>query len=446
MRFIVSVVMAAFLLLPGALAQPAATPPMGWNSWDAYGFTITEDQFRANVAELAKLKYLGWKYAVIDEGWYMADPFGKNLQERKYLLDDHGLLLPALSRFPSSAGGAGLKPLGDLVHSHGLKFGVHIIRGIPKQAVEANLPIAGSSFRAADAANTADLCSWDDGNYGIRDNAAGQAYYDSMVKLFADWGIDFIKIDCVADHPYVGSEIRQISRAIKHSGREMVLSLSPGPTNLSHAAEVASLAQMWRIADDTWDGWSFAPKDWPNGVLTGFDKLAQWRGHAKPGNWPDADMLPFGSLRPHPGWGEPRASRLSMDEMRTMFTLWAIARSPLILGANLTELDDATRAVITNKAVIAVNQTATDSHPVDGLPAGVLAWVALAGSAQKPVRYVAVFNNSDVATDVQESWSQLSLPGKVYVVTDLWSGEKTPKAPGGRVHLAPHASAIYRLQ
>ncbi|MGB8600887.1 MAG: glycoside hydrolase family 27 protein [Rhizomicrobium sp.] len=455
MRFILSVLMAALLLSPGTLAQasagraasgPAQTPPMGWNSWDAYGFTITEDQFRANVAELVKLKDLGWKYAVIDEGWYMADPLGKNLQERNYQLDGNGLLIPALARFPSAAGGAGLKPLADLVHSHGLKFGVHIIRGIPKQAVEANLPIAGSHFRAADAANKADLCSWDDGNYGIRDTAAGQAYYDSMVKLFADWGIDFIKIDCVADHPYVGSEIRQISQAIKHSGREMVLSLSPGPTSLTHAAEVGKLAQMWRIADDTWDGWSFAPKDWPNGVLTGFDKLAQWRGHAKPGNWPDADMLPFGSLRPHPGWGEPRASRLSVDEMRTMFTLWAIARSPLILGGNLTELDAATRAVITNKDVIAVNQTVWDSHPVDVAQTSARVWVAQGGAHKKPTRYVAVFNTADTPLDFAARWQDLSLPVPT-ALQDLWGAETNPaRADGLKIHLAPHASVMYRLQ
>lgn len=432
---------------PAVAGEVAPTPPMGWNSWDAYGFTITEAQFRANVVELVKLKSFGWNYAVIDEGWYMANPFGKNLQERAYLLDGNGLLLPALSRFPSSAGGAGLKPLADMVHAEGLKFGVHVIRGIPKQAVEANLPIAGSSFHAAEAADKADLCSWDEGNYGVRANAAGQAYYDSMIRLFAQWGVDFIKIDCIADHPYAVSEIRQVSQAIKNSGRDMVLSLSPGPTNISHAAEVGSLAHMWRIADDTWDGWSFAPKDWPNGIMTGFAKLAEWSGHAKPGNWPDADMLPFGSLRPHPGWGEPRTSGLSPDEMRTMFTLWAIARSPLILGANLTELDAVTRAVITNKDVITVNQTAWDSRPVIGLPDGEQVWVAQAGDHSASVRYVAVFNTGNTPRDIVVSWSQLSVPVKGYALQDLWSGVKTPANSNGiRVHLAAHASTIYRLQ
>ena len=358
-------------------AQLQSTPPMGWNSWDAYGFTITEDQFRANVDVLAKMKAQGWTYAVIDEGWYMDNPNGAKLADRKYQLDAHGLLIPSLGRFPSAAGGVGLKPLGDWVHAQGLKFGVHVVRGIPKQAVDSDLPIAGSSFRASEAGDKSDVCSWDDGNYGVADNAAGQAYYDSMVKRYADWGVDYIKIDCISDHPYKGSEIRQVHEAIAHSGRDIVLSLSPGPTNISHAEEVGRLSQLWRIADDSWDGWTFAPNPWPNGLLTGFQKLAEWHAYAKPGNWPDADMLPFGSLRPHPGWGEPRQSRLTDEETKTWFTLWAIARSPLILGANLTEMDAGLKALVSNKNVISVNQTAWESYPVEGLAKDARVWVAL---------------------------------------------------------------------
>ncbi len=271
-------------------------PPMGWNSWDAYGFTIDEAQFKDNVKVLANLKELGWSYAVIDEGWYMADPFGKTLAARKYQLDAHGLLTPDTARFPSAAGGAGLKPLADWVHGHGLNFGIHVVRGIPKQAVAANAPVEGSKFHAADAADQSDLCPWDEGNFGVRDNAAGQAYYDSMIRLYAKWGVDLVKVDCIADHPYKPTEIRQIAQAISNSGRDMVLSLSPGPTNIAHAAEVAKYAQMWRIADDVWDGWDFTrdpkTKNWPNGVLTAFDNLAKWNPYVRPGHWPDADMLP----------------------------------------------------------------------------------------------------------------------------------------------------------
>src|SRR5665213_577960 len=131
----------------------APTPPMGWNSWDAYGFTIDEASFKANAQVLAGMKQFGWQYAVIDEGWYMQDPFGKDLAARKYLYDANGLLAPDASRFPSAAHGAGFKPLADWVHEQGLKFGIHLMRGIPRQVVKENLPIAGTSFHAQDAAN-----------------------------------------------------------------------------------------------------------------------------------------------------------------------------------------------------------------------------------------------------------------------------------------------------
>src|SRR5580698_10345181 len=243
-----SVLIAVALLCaaPALQAQMLApTPPMGWNSWDAFGFTIDESDFKANASVLATLKPFGWNYAVIDEGWYMENPLGSKLAERRYLLDANGLLMPVAARFPSASGDRGFKPLADSVHALGLKFGIHIVRGIPKQAVDDNLPIANSTFRAVDAADRSDTCPWDDGNYGVADNAAGQAYYDSMIKRYAAWGLDFIKVDCIADHPYKPNEIRQIATAIERSGRPIVLSLSPGPTQLVHAEEVIRHTQMW---------------------------------------------------------------------------------------------------------------------------------------------------------------------------------------------------------
>ena len=434
-----------------AVHDVAPTPPMGWNSWDAYGLTIDEAQYKANAAVLASLKRYGWSYAVIDEGWYMADPSGDKRQTRDYQLDSEGRLIPAVGRFPSAAAGEGFKPLAEWVHRRGLKFGIHIVRGIPKQAVEENLPIAGSDFRAADAADTSDTCGWDDGNYGVRDNAAGQAYYDSMIQLYAKWGVDFLKVDCIADHPYKAGEIRQIAEAIKKVGRPIVLSLSPGPTQLQHATEIAKYAQMWRISNDIWDGWHFPvnPKTdgFPSGIDTAFDHLAEWNPYVGAGHWPDADMLPFGSLTPKPGWGEPRHSRLSDEEMRTQFALWAIARSPLILGANLTRLDDAARLVITNRRIIAINQTAEESRPISALPTGfenVRAWRATAMEAGAPVQYVALFNIDDKPATLNVTWNQLGYPGS-HSTLDLWTGTKRQAASSFTVTLPAHGSVVYRL-
>jgi hypothetical protein len=431
--------------------NPAPTPPMGWNSWDAYGWTIGEADFKANAAVIASIKQFGWQYAVIDQGWYMENPLGANLAERKYLLDANGIEIPVASRFPSSADGAGFKPLADWVHAQGLKFGLHIIRGIPRDAVKANLPIAGSKFHAADAADTTDACPWDDSNWGMKDNAAGQAYYDAMLKLYAGWGLDYIKVDCISDHPYRPTEIRQIAAAIGKTGRPMVLSLSPGPTQLEHAAEVAEYAQMWRISDDHWDGWTFPRQtnggEWPFGLRDEFDRLAKWVSYVKPGNWPDADMLPWGWLGPHPGWGEPRQSRLTRDEQQTEFTLWAIARSPLILGANLTKLDEFTRALITNKEVIEINQNAWESKPVKDLPAGfenVRVWRAASGVKIGVHDDVALFNLDDKPVTLHFTWKQIGARGTE--VHNLWDGKSMKAADPVVLTLPAHGSAIYRLQ
>jgi alpha-galactosidase len=452
-RVLLASLFAAFAFGPTILhaQNPAPTPPMGWNSWDAYGLTINEADFKANVAVLAGLKQYGWQYAVIDEGWYMADPFAGNLLQRKYLWDENGILIPVASRFPSAAGGAGFKPLANWVHAQGLKFGIHIVRGIPRQVVEQNLPIAGSSFHAQDAADTSSPCPWDDGNWGVKDNAAGQAYYDSMLMKYASWGLDYIKVDCISDRPYRITEIKQIAAAIKKSGRPIVLSLSPGPTQLEHGSEVGEYAQMWRISDDHWDGWTFPHKpgdgDFPSGIREAFDLLAEWTPYVKPGNWPDADMLPEGSLTPHPGWGEPRQSRETQDEQRTEFTLWAIARSPLILGSNLTRLDEFTRRLITNKEVVEINQKARASHPVKDLPAGfehVRVWEASEGADINSPEFIALFNLDSKSVTLHFTWDQLDIRGKK-AVRNLWDGSKLEGSGPVAVTLPAHGCAIYRM-
>jgi alpha-galactosidase len=423
---------------------------MGWNSWDAYGLTIDEAQFRANVDVLASLKQYGWQYAVIDEGWYMQDPFASGREKQKYVFDANGRLIPALNRFPSSSGNSSLKPIADWVHSKGLKFGIHLIRGIPKESVQRNTPIAGSSFTAKQAADTSDLCPWDEGNYGVQDNAAGQAWYDSMVGLYASWGVDFFKVDCISDHTYKASEIRQLHRAIVKSGRPIVLSLSPGPAAIDHVNVFAPNSQMWRISDDHWDVWADDRKskngtgEFPFTTRDAFDRLAKWNKYAKPGNWPDEDMLPFGSLTPHPGWENARESRLTHDEERTEFTLWAIARSPLILGANLTKLDDFTRSLITNKELIAINQATDQNQPIEKLPAGfehIRAWKATKArwKGNAPI-YLALFNLGDQPAKLHFTWAELGFEGKE--AKNLF-GDGKSSSNDVSLTLPPHASTVY---
>ncbi len=435
----------------------APTPPMGWNSWDAYGFTIDEEQFKANATVLAAMKQFGWQYAVIDEGWYMQNPSGRNLAERKYKMDGNGLLLPDPARYPSSVNGEGFKPLADWVHAQGLEFGIHILRGIPREAAAANLPIAGTSFHAADAADTSSPCPWDDGNWGVKDDAAGQAYYDSMLKLYAGWGLDFIKVDCIADRPYRPTEIRQIAEAIRKTGRPIVLSLSPAPTAPEHAAEVGQYAQMWRISDDHWDGWTFEHKpgqgDFPSGLRNAFDLLAKWFTYTEPGNWPDADMLPEGYLGPHPGWGEARQTRETPDEQKTEFALWAISRSPLIMGANLTRLDPVTRSLMTNQDLLFMNQNATYSRPVNTGALGpgfenARVWRATINQAGERgyAEYFGFFNLDDKPVTLRTTWKELGLDGEKHTAQSAWDDSMTKESKEISVTLPAHGSAVYQVR
>jgi alpha-galactosidase len=352
---------------------------------------------------------------------------------------------PAPERFPSAAGDAGFKPLADYVHALGLKFGLHIIRGIPREAVAKNQPIAGSAFHAPDAADPTDVCPWNAYNYGVRSNEAGQAYYDSMARLYAGWGVDFVKADCIADHPYKPEEIRMLHAALAKSGRPIVLSLSPGPTALDKGEEVSKYAEMWRISDDFWDHWGpWAGHDWSQGLRAQFDTAAKWaEKFSKPGRWADADMLPLGRLGPHPGEGQVRDTLFSRDEQRTMMTLWSIFRSPLIMGGDLPSNDAWTTSLLTNPEVIAVDQLSKDNHAVI---AGqhVAVWTARPESGRG--FYVAVFNIGDDEQNIQYAWKQLGLPEGNLSVRELWETRELGRARSLSVKLKPHASVLYRVR
>ena len=420
-------------------------PPMGWNSWDSYGQTISEADVRANAEVMAaKLKAFGWQYVVVDEGWYVLNP-GGDPKQYQFRLSADGRFLPSESRFPSASGDAGMKPLADYIHSLGLKFGIHMLRGIPREAVAKNLPIADSSFHAAEAADTGDVCPWNLYNYGIKDNPAGQAYYDSVAKLYADWGVDFLKVDCIADHPYKGDEIRMIHEALRKSGRPIVLSLSPGPTAIEHADEVAKYAEMWRISDDFWDHWGvWKGHEWSQGLLAQFTTSAKWSEHQTPGHWPDADMLPLGHLGPHPGEGEVRDTQFTKDEQRTLMTLWAISGSPLMMGGNLTRLDDWTLSLLTNKEVLELDQRGRNGKPVVS-NAKLAIWTAQGTPPTFTAGYVAVFNLSDQEQSLHYSWKQLGLPAGSRFVRDVWANRYLGKQHGFHVKLAPHACVLYEF-
>ena len=430
----------------GASTVIAPHPPLGWNSWDAYGLTITEPQFRDNVQVLAEtLKPFGWQYAVIDEGWFLKNPHDLKVPEKVvYEIDAFGRYNPVPERFPSAivdGKNQGFRAIGDYVHAQGLKFGIHIVRGIPREALKQNLPVADSNYHAKDVADTSDPCPWDPTNWGVRDTPAGQAWYDALLTQYAGWGVDFIKVDCISDHPYKPTEIHMIHHAILKSGRPILLSLSPGPVSPGIAQEIIPYAQMWRISDDLWDYWKNA-RHAPRSVHDQFELAATWAPFARAGTWPDADMLPLGYLGPEPGDGEARQTRLTQAEQRTMFTLWAIMRSPLIIGANLTKLDDWTKSLLTNRDVLYVNQFAHDQRQV-AREGNTVAWTA---AGTNGVHYLALFNLNDRDKTIARSYAFYNLPSASYSSRELWTKEDRGRSDSINVTLPPHSCILLELR
>lgn len=419
--------------------QWAQTPPMGWNSWDCYGSTVEEHEVKANADYMVKnLKKSGWEYIVVDIRWFVENDKagGYNQKDPRYVMDKYGRYLPALNRFPSAKDGQGFKPLADYIHSKGLKFGIHIMRGIPKKAVEEKLPIKGANGITADQIYTTDLqCTWLKDNYTIlADKPGAQEYYDSLFELYAQWGIDFIKIDDLS-RPYHEGEINLIRKAIDKCGRKIVLSTSPGETPISAAAHVGSHANMWRMVDDVWD-------TWPH--ITHLMEVAQkWYPYIAPGTWPDCDMIPLGRISLRGERGEDRMSRLTKDEQYTLMTFFTIFKSPLFFGGDMPSNDAFTLSLLTNAEVLKMHREGTNVKQLfqkDGK-------VAVTSKNPKDGSiYLALFNISDNSSEkVAVRLADLGI--KNAEVTNMWTGEKLGAVKGEVVvSLNAHASVLYKLK
>jgi hypothetical protein len=418
-------------------------PPMGWNSWDSYGTTVNEAQVRANADWMAKnLKEFGWQYVVVDMEWFVTNPVPEgNAKDSLYSMDETGRYVPAPNRFPS-AREAGFKPLASYIHSLGLKFGIHILQGIPRQAVQQNLPIEGSTFHASDAADTSGTCKWNFDNYDVKNTPAGQAYYDSIARLYASRGVDLIKVDCIAIGPYKGDEIRMLSNALRKTGRPIVLSLSPGPAPLEKQLEMQEYATQWRISNDIWDIWH-STDFYPQGLNDQFVKVAAWASDPRRGHYPDADMLPLGYLGPAPGWGAARQTRLTHDEQQTFLTLWGIFRSPLMMGGDLPHNDEWTTALLTNREFLNVDQHSRDTKVAVTSDKDVV-WTSIPEDGTG--HYLAIFNRTEATQTLHYTWTQLGIPEGDYRLRDLWKHKELGNAKQIEVTLAPHASVLYRAQ
>jgi len=407
---------------------------MGWNSWDCFGGSVTEDEVVANAEFMAaELKEYGWDTVVVDIQWYEPDPGEHHYNEvADPVLDAWGRQLPAPNRFPSAADGS-FKALADRVHSLGLKFGVHMMRGIPKKAVDLDLPVLGGGTTAAQIADRENACTWNPDNYGIDHTAPGaQAYYDSQVAQFAEWGVDFIKLDDVLHPPTQCTEIAAYSRAIDACGRPIVLSLSPGRAlSLAHLEALRAHSEMWRISDDLWDDW--------HALREMFQRAARWAPHQVPGAWGDADMLPLGRIGIRAHVGEPRFSRLTIEEQRTMLTLWCVMRSPLMFGGHLPETPADTLDLLRNPEVLALLGN-NGSREVVRDHSQVI-WTADLDDADA----VAVFWLGDEDVDLDVHLDDVGAAHRTSA-RDLWSGEEVPVEDGRvRVRVPAHGTRLLRL-
>lgn len=422
--------------------QWAETPPLGWNSWDCYGAAVNEEEVRGNAQYMAEhLKPYGWEYIVVDIQWY--EPGAVSSAYRPYVpleMDACSRLIPAANRFPSAADGQGFKPLADYVHGLGLKFGIHIMRGIPRQAVHADTPLLGTNATARSIAKTWNgaICKWNTDMYGVDPSKDGaQAYYNSLFELYASWGVDYVKVDDIADSLLYGiqlDEIQLIRKAIDTCGRPMVLSLSPGPAPLEFAEELKAYANLWRMTDDFWDIWR---------LLHGmFERCEKWAPHVGAGNWPDCDMLPLGhiGIRSVDGGASDRWTRFTRDEQQTMMSLWAIFRSPLMFGGELRDNDEWTLSLLTNEEVLDVLRHGRGARQLYRENERIV-WTS---EGSEGVRYVALFNASDDVQTLQVTPSQLGTDA-IGSVRDLWNREELGTLGELSFTLAPHASILLKL-
>jgi len=413
---------------------------MGWNSYDCYGNSVTEEEVKANADYMAdNLAKHGWEYIVVDYYWYCPPDIARRKPgPDEYLIDEYGRLIPHPDKFPSAANGQGFKPLADYVHSKGLKFGIHIMRGIPREAVKKNLPIANSSYCAADIANEESICNWSEVMYGINMSKPGaQDYYDSIMELYAEWGVDFIKADDFAS-PYYPDEVAALSKARDKFGENIVLSLSPGgKADVKYAEHMKSHCEMWRVTEDFWDEW--------DQLKAHFEVCRKWAPHIGAGHWPDLDMLPIGriAIRQNPKIGPERFSRFTKDEHYTLMTLWCIFRSPLMIGGDLPSMDDFTLSLITNEEVLRINQKSTNNREIF-CRGNNIAWSA--DDTDSDDKYVALFNVGETPSRINVEFKEIGLNGKQCTVRDLWA-KKNLGTFKDRItsSINPHGACLYRI-
>ncbi len=430
----------------------ASTPPMGWNSYNCFGAAVTESDVKANADFMAgKLKQYGWEYIVIDYCWSYPHPPGSTQnnppqfrleKDGAYVpwlaMDEFGRLCPDPRKFPLSNGNQGFKPLGDYIHSLGLKFGIHVMRGIPRQAVWAKSPVKGANgIDASMIADTTSKCPWLNQMFGVNMRAPGsQEYYNSLADLYASWGVDYIKMDDMnqADGKgYFGEETEAMHKAILQCGKPIVLSLSPF-MSYNNKDHIKSVSNLWRISKDFWDDWESLKHQ--------FGLADQWNSERESGSWPDADMLQLGRISRRGPEGPERESNFTRDEQMTHMFFWCIMKSPLMMGGDMTLNTPFVDSLLTNSEILEANQHGITPHKVSG-DEGKIIWCS--GIPDSKDLYVALFNLNDRQEASSLPFDLLGLTSECKV-RDLWyHRENSEPVETLNVTLNRHGAKMYRI-
>ncbi|KAJ9169452.1 hypothetical protein P3X46_017649 [Hevea brasiliensis] len=358
--------------------ERASFPPRGWNSYDSFCWTISEEEFLQNAEIISqRLKAYGFEYVVVDYLWYRRKVPGAYVDSLGFdVIDQWGRMIPDPDRWPSSKGGKGFTEVAKKVHSMGLKFGIHVMRGISTQAYNANTPIldtikggayedSGRQWRAQDIGIKERACAWmQHGFMSVNTKLeAGRAFLRSLYEQYAEWGVDFVKHDCVFGDDLDLEEITFVSEVLKKLDHPILYSLSPGTSvTPTMAKDVSGLVNMYRITGDDWDTWGDVAahfdvsRDFSTATMIGAKGLLGK-------SWPDLDMLPLGWLTdPGSNQGPHRTCKLSIDEQKTQMTLWAMAKSPLMFGGDVRKLDDTTYNLITNPTILEINYFSSNNR------------------------------------------------------------------------------------
>jgi alpha-galactosidase len=387
--------------------EVASTPPLGWNSYTGYSTAAPEDELIKNIDAFEKmLKPYGYEYVTVDNGWFLDKRHDKG---GKVLFDEFGLPVSSPYFFPN-----GVESVIDYAHEKGIKFGIWIIRGVVREAVEANLPIEGTPYTLQDIADKKKLCPWNDFNYGVDMSKPGaQEYYNNLIKKYVDWGVDFIKFDDIVPHP---DEVLAVVTAIKNSGADIVLSLSPGDYIKVEDSEAYQEANMVRITSDIWDNRGSLETTFKR-----WEAMQDYTGAAN-NSWLDMDMICFGRLYVvnNGGW----LCKFTDDQKRSFMLQRALAASPLIAGGVLYSMDEFSLSLLTNKDILECNQNGVIGKLANRLDK-IDIWKTTVKSL-KDEGWIGVFNrDKDNEATVDLSLEDLGLnPDNKYKMEELWSGEE----------------------